>query len=161
MAAVTICSDLGAPKITSATVSTVSPSIYYEVMGSDIIWCLSFSLWLTSFNMIVSRSFHVAANSLMKKEWNKLPYCYFNSYYLNIKIPLWGVLLWFQLRILSRGIWMYWIWIIYLKWTIKYGKLSSGRRTGKGQFSFQSQRKALPKNAQTTAQLHSFHMLAK
>ena len=28
--------------------------------------------------------------------------------------------------------------------------LSSGHRTGKGQFSFQSQRKAMPKNAQTT-----------
>ena len=39
--------------------------------------------------------------------------------------------------------------------------LSSGHRTRKGQFSFQSQRKAMPKNAQTTAQLHSFHMLAK
>jgi len=32
---------------------------------------------------------------------------------------------------------------------------------GKGQFSFQSQRKALSKNAQTTSQLHSSHMLAK
>ena len=31
----------------------------------------------------------------------------------------------------------------------------------KGQFSFQSQRKAMPKNAQTTTQLHSSHMLAK
>ena len=31
----------------------------------------------------------------------------------------------------------------------------------KGQFSFQSQRKAMPKNAQTTVQLHSPHMLAK
>ena len=30
----------------------------------------------------------------------------------------------------------------------KFGKLSSGRRTGKGQFSFQSQRKAMSKNAQ-------------
>ena len=29
----------------------------------------------------------------------------------------------------------------------KYGKLSSGHRTGKGQFSFQSQRKAMAKNA--------------
>ena len=29
----------------------------------------------------------------------------------------------------------------------------------KGQFSFQSQRKAMPKNAQTTAQLHASHML--
>ena len=43
----------------------------------------------------------------------------------------------------------------------KFGKLSSGHRTGKGQFSFQSQRRAMPKNAQTTAQLHSFYMLAK
>ena len=41
------------------------------------------------------------------------------------------------------------------------GKLSSGYRTGKGQFSFQSQRKAMPKNVQTTAKLHSFHTLAK
>ena len=30
-------------------------------------------------------------------------------------------------------------------------KLSSGHRTGKGQFSFQSQRKAMQKNVQTTA----------
>ena len=44
---------------------------------------------------------------------------------------------------------------------IKFGKLSSGHRTGKGQFSFQSQRKAMPKNAQTTAQLYSSHMLVK
>ena len=33
----------------------------------------------------------------------------------------------------------------------KFGKLSSGHRTGKGQFSFQSQRKAMSKNAQTAA----------
>ena len=43
----------------------------------------------------------------------------------------------------------------------KLGRLSSGHRTGKGQFSFQSQRKAMPKNAQTTTQLHSSHMLVK
>ena len=43
----------------------------------------------------------------------------------------------------------------------KFGKLHSGHRTGKGQFSFQSQRKAIPKNAQTTAQLHSSHTLLK
>jgi len=43
----------------------------------------------------------------------------------------------------------------------KFGKLSSGHRTGKCQFSFQSQRKAMPKNAQTTAQFHSSHMLVK
>ena len=39
--------------------------------------------------------------------------------------------------------------------------ISSSHRTGKDQFSFQSQTRAMPKNVQTTAQLHSFHMLAK
>ncbi|KAB0360178.1 hypothetical protein FD754_004334, partial [Muntiacus muntjak] len=43
----------------------------------------------------------------------------------------------------------------------KFGKLSSGYRTGKVPFSFQSQRKAMPNNAQTTAQLHSSHTLVK
>ena len=40
-------------------------------------------------------------------------------------------------------------------------QISSGHRTGKGQFSFQSQRKAMPKNVQTTAQLHLSHTLVK
>ena len=39
------------------------------------------------------------------------------------------------------------------------GTLNSGHRPGKGQFSFQSQGRAMPKNAQTTAQLHSSHIL--
>ena len=43
----------------------------------------------------------------------------------------------------------------------QFGKLSSGHRTGKGQFSFQFQRKVMQKNAQTTAPLHSSHMLVK
>ena len=43
----------------------------------------------------------------------------------------------------------------------QFGKLSSGHRTGKGLFSLQSQRKAMPENVQTTAQLHSSHTLAK
>ena len=43
----------------------------------------------------------------------------------------------------------------------KIWKTQHGHRTGKGQFSFQSQRKAMPKNAQTTTQLHSPHMPAK
>ena len=43
----------------------------------------------------------------------------------------------------------------------KFGKLSSGHRTGKGQYSFQPQRKEMPKNVQTTAQLYSSHILAK
>ena len=43
----------------------------------------------------------------------------------------------------------------------KVWKTRSGHRTGKGQFLFQSQRKAMPKNTQTTAQLHSPHTLVK
>ena len=35
MAAITICSDFGSPKIKSDTVSTVSPSICHEMMGPD------------------------------------------------------------------------------------------------------------------------------
>ena len=50
---------------------------------------------------------------------------------------------------------------VLAKYARKFGKLSSGHRTGKGQFSLQSQRKAMPKNAQTTAQLHSYHTLVK
>ena len=48
-----------------------------------------------------------------------------------------------------------------IQYASKIGKLSSGHRTGKGQFSFQSQRKVMPKNAQTTTQLHSSQMLVK
>ena len=44
----------------------------------------------------------------------------------------------------------------------QFGKLSSGHRTGKGQFSLQSQRKAMPKNAQTTTQLqHASKVMLK
>ena len=42
----------------------------------------------------------------------------------------------------------------------KFGKLSNGHRTEKGQFPFQFQRKAMPKNVQTFIQLCSLHMLA-
>ena len=42
-----------------------------------------------------------------------------------------------------------------------YQQIWKTHRTGKGQLSFQSQRKAMPKNAQTTAQLHSSHTLVK
>ena len=53
------------------------------------------------------------------------------------------------------------LWKGCTQYASKFGKFSSGHRTGKGQFSFLSQRKAMPKNAQTTAQLHSSHMLVK
>ena len=51
------------------------------------------------------------------------------------------------------------LWKCWTQYASKFGNLSSGHRTGKGQFSFQSQRKAMPKNAQTTTQLHSSHTL--
>ena len=51
--------------------------------------------------------------------------------------------------------------VLHTQYGSKFGKLSSGHRTGKGQFSFQSQRKATPKNAQTTTQLHPSHTLVK
>ena len=57
--------------------------------------------------------------------------------------------------------WKMMLWKCCTQYTSKLGKLSSGHRTGKCQFSFQSQRKAMPKNAQTTPQLHSSHMLVK
>ena len=40
-------------------------------------------------------------------------------------------------------------------------KTQLGHRTGKGQFSFQSQRRAMPKKVPTTIQLLSFHTLAR
>ena len=52
-------------------------------------------------------------------------------------------------------------WKCCTQYASKFEKLSSGHRTGKAQFSFQSLRKAMPKNAQTTAQLHSSQTLVK
>ena len=58
MAAVTICSDFGAQKVKSATVSTVTPSIYHDVMGPDavilVFWMLNFkpTFSLSSFTFI-------------------------------------------------------------------------------------------------------------
>ena len=49
----------------------------------------------------------------------------------------------------------------YIQYASKFGKLSSGHRTEKSQFSFQSQIKAMPKNVQTTTQSHSSRTLAK
>ena len=39
------------------------------------------------------------------------------------------------------------LWKCWTQYTSKFGKLSSGHRTGKVPFSFQSQRKAMPENA--------------
>ena len=60
MAAVTICSDFGAPKIKSVTVSTVSPSICHEMMGLD---AMIFVLWM--FN--VKPAFTLSSFTFIKK----------------------------------------------------------------------------------------------
>ena len=49
------------------------------------------------------------------------------------------------------------LWKCCTQYASKFGKLRSGHRTGKGQSSFQSQRNAMPKNAQTATQLHLSH----
>ena len=53
------------------------------------------------------------------------------------------------------------LWKCCTQYASKFGKLSNGHRTGKDQFLFQSQRKAMPKNTQTAAQFFSSHMLVK
>ena len=47
------------------------------------------------------------------------------------------------------------------QYAIKFRKLSRGHRTGKGQFSFQSRRRAMPRNVPAIIQLYSFYMLAR
>ena len=65
----------------------------------------------------------------------------------------------FQLNCFKSWKMMLWKWCT--QYASTFVKLSSGHRTGKGQFSFLFQRKTMPKNAQTTAQLHSCHTLVK
>ena len=48
----------------------------------------------------------------------------------------------------------------YTQYASKFGKLSSGYRTGKGQFSFQSQRKAMPKNIQECSNYHIIALIS-
>ena len=53
------------------------------------------------------------------------------------------------------------LWKCCTQYARKFGKVRSGYRTGKGQSSLQSQRRAMPMNVQTITQLQSFHMLAR
>ena len=57
--------------------------------------------------------------------------------------------------------WKMMLWTCCTQYASTFGKHSSGHGTRKGQFSFQSQRKAMPKKIQTTAHLHSSHTLVK
>ena len=57
--------------------------------------------------------------------------------------------------------WKMMLWKCCTQYARKFGKLSGGHRTGKVQFSFQSQRKTMPNNVQSITQLHLSHTLAK
>ena len=51
--------------------------------------------------------------------------------------------------------------VLHAQYAGKSGKFSSGHRTAKVQFSFQFQRKVIPKNVQTTTRVHSSRTPAK
>ena len=84
MAAVTICSDFGAPKMKSVTVSIVTPSICHEVMGPNsmilVFWMLSFKELFHSHLSLSSRS------SLVP--FHFLPWECLSSTYLSLFTPL-------------------------------------------------------------------------
>ena len=61
----------------------------------------------------------------------------------------------------NRYMYMYGCGHIGKRTVFRTGKGQGSHRTAKGQFSFQFQRKAMPKNVQTTEPLYSFHLLAK
>ena len=52
------------------------------------------------------------------------------------------------------------LWKCCTQYASEFGKFSNDHQTGKGQFSFQSQRKAI-KEFQTTVQPHAFHRLTR
>ena len=99
--------------------------------------------WLTSiFIWFCGSSFHFFKKKVILHLWTKL-----------VEVTE------FQLSYFKS--WKMMLWKCCTQYAIKFGKLSSGHRTGKGKFSFQPQRKAIPKNAQTTALLLSSHTLVK
>ena len=125
------------PKIKSDTVSTISPSISHEVMGPDamnVFWMLSFkpTFSLSSFTYI-KKLFGYSLLSTISLV---------SSAYLSLLIFLPAILT-PAFASSSPAFCM-----MYSDYVSKFGKLSSGHSTGKGWFSFQSQRKAMPKNAQ-------------
>ena len=50
---------------------------------------------------------------------------------------------------------------ISIKYADDITHLKGNEESEKGSFSFQSQRREMPKNVQITVQLHSFHILAR
>ena len=73
MAEDTICSDFGAPQNKVSTVSTVSPSISYEVMGPD---AMILVFWILRFNPTFSLSCFTVLYMHVYFQWFK----YFQSF---------------------------------------------------------------------------------
>ena len=144
MAAVTICSDFGAPKNKVWHCFHYFPIYFPWSDETDpmffVFWMLSFkpTFSLSSFTFI-KRLFSSSSLSAIRKKLVEV------MEFLLSYFKFWEMMLW----------------KCCTQYVSKFGALSNGQRTGKGQFSFKSQRKAMPKNAQTTAQLHSSHTLVK
>ena len=64
---VTICSDFGAKKMKSVTVSMVSPSIYHEVMGPVT---MNFVFWMLSFKPVFSLSSFIFIKKLFSSSFS-------------------------------------------------------------------------------------------
>ena len=124
--------------------------IYPVLLGpfhlSFIVWnvCMKCSLGISNFPEEMSSLSHSMSSS-MSLNWS------LRKAFLSLLAILWN----------SAFKWVYLSFSLLPLASLFLFSISSSHRTGKGQFSFQSQRKAIPKNAQTTAQLHSSHKLAK
>ena len=117
-----------------------------------------FFLWFVSLSIMPSMSIHVV-------ETGKIFFFFMGGYisalhFLYSFIDQWRLILFGSCKYCYKILKM-----MLLKccnqYVSKFGKFSSGHRTGEGQFSSQSQRRAMSKYVQTTPQLCSFHMLAR
>ena len=114
--------------------------VCYIFLDSKYQWYHTLFIFLLfiSFNIMPSKSTHVAENGKIL----------FFLWLSNIQASLWTKLvevMEFQLSYFKS--WKMMLWKCFTQYASKFGKLSSGHRTEKGQFSFQSQRKAMPKTA--------------
>ena len=88
MTAVIICSDFGASKMKSVTVSTVSPSICHEVIGPD---AMIFIFWMLSFKPTFSLSSYTFIKKLFSSSLSAIRVV--SSAYLRLLIFLPAILI--------------------------------------------------------------------
>ena len=120
--------------------------IYYSKL-----WIIAYSYWVLTSSKVLTHLKHIIQSSTNARDTGSIPG--------SGRFP-WrkaGEVMEFHLSYFKS--WKMMLWKCCTQYASTFGKLSNGNRSGKGQFSFQSQRKAMPKNAQTAAQLHSSHTL--